>query len=583
MARLNQPPDPSYATPANNRTSDAVTNSGLDMSSSAPLRLLSLETGLQSHGNDNLSASPQRRGSGRPSLSPADCRTLEKILHDVVSPPATPSPLEQSDKLFLDGGCASTAGAVDGGDGYHFVGGEATGTGYEDEDDGMELSEGGEVDTAKKTVTSLGDPASPSVSKSDRRLQESVSVHDEKEKLRYSGGRRSSTTKRAKAKRQEQKRITPLEATGGDTIEDVMNIPGKRAAPARPLDLGRRDSDHQVPDDINQLNRMRLSMEKVLEQERAEQEHAEGEGEPGVFITTSLSPQNKTEDLDESERDCFDADNKETQSRFSLGITRVPHRKVCENESACCLPNDVARLTLNDQISQGNAPKSLDQTSPVVSRMISETAILVPSTPTPATQTPEPVHIQFVTNHNVPETPFTKTLSYFKQYKGTENSPSKRRRTTALPQEIAEVTEDDIDVGTKTSSPEEDETQPVVRDASVSTATSALVDLEAMAHPDDNIDAVSAAFSLHREDGTLQVSASTDGSLEQAATEDETVMDSTVDDAQKQVILYPQHPAFVNAIGMIPATMFWATAAPIVKYSGIAIELLIDKLRDTYL
>lgn len=579
MARLNQPPDLTYATPANNRTSDAVTNSRLDMSSSPPLRPLSLETGLQSYGNDNLSASPPRCGSGRPLLSPADCRTLEKILHDVVSPPATPSPLEQSDKLFIDGGCASTAGAADGGEGYHFVGGEATDTGYEDEDDSMELSEGGEVDTAKKTVTSLGDPASPSVSKSDRRLQESVSVHDGKEKLRYSRGRRSSTTKRIKAKWQEQKRITPLEATGGDTIEDVMNIPGKRAPPARPLDLGRRDSDHQVPGDINQLNRMRLSMKKVLEQERAEQEHAEGEGEPGVFITTSLSP----EDLDESERDGFDADNEETQSRFSLGITGVPHRKVCENESAGCLPNDVARLTWNDQISQGNAPKSPDQTSPVVPRTISETAILVPSTPTPATQTPEPAHIQFVTNHNMPETPFTKTLSYFKQYKGTENSPSKRRRTTALPQEIAEVTEDVIDLGIKTSSPEEDETQPVVRDASVSTATSALVDLEAMAHPDDNINAVSAAFSLRREDGTLQVSASTDTSLEQAATENETVMHSTVDDAQKQVILYPQHPAFVNAIGMIPATMFWATAAPIIKYSGIAVELLIDKLRDTYL
>ena len=324
MARLSQAPDPFYTTPLSSRNPKPVEGDQPNMPSPVPLRPLSLDTSLQSHGNDNLPASPPRRGYARPSLSPADCRTLEKILRDVASPPATPSPLEQGDQLFPDGGRAGATGTTDEEDGYHFVGGEATDTGYEDEDDSMELSEGGETVT-DQVVTSLGEPASPSVSKSERRLQESVSAHDEKEKMRYSSGRRSSTARRTKTKR-----TTSRDAAAGDTIEDVMNLPGKRAPSARSLDLGRLNSDRPaVPDDIKHLNRIRLSIEKVLEQERLERECAEGEEEPGVFVSAVLGSQDQAHHDEESELDGFAADDEQTQPRFSLGISGAPRRKVC--------------------------------------------------------------------------------------------------------------------------------------------------------------------------------------------------------------------------------------------------------------
>lgn len=330
MARLSQVPDPLYTTPLSSRTTKPVASDQRSMPSSPPLRPLALETSLQSHGNDNLPASPPRQDFGRSSLSPADCRTLEKILRDVSSPPATPSTLEQSDQLFPDNGRISTTATADEENGgYHFVGGEATDTGYEDEDDSMELSEGGETVT-HQVVTSLGEPASPSVSYSERRLQESVSAHDEKEKLRYSSGRRSSTTRRSKTKRSQQERAAPQDATGADMIEDLMNIPDKRAPPARPLDLARNDSDRQKIDDIKQLTRMRLSTEKVLEQERLEQEHAESDEEPGVFISTVSGPQGQAQDDGESELDGFAADDEQTRPRFGLGTSGAPRRKVCE-------------------------------------------------------------------------------------------------------------------------------------------------------------------------------------------------------------------------------------------------------------
>jgi len=118
-------------------------------------------------------------------------------------------------------------------------------------------------------------------------------------------------------------------------------------------------------------------------------------------------------------------------------------------------------------------------------------------------------------------------------------------------------------------------TQPGVELAA--TGTSALEDLQAMAQPNENSEADGAA--LHQEDDYVQVHA-VEG---QTTDECNVTAVSAVGDDQKQIILYPQNPAFINAIGMVPATMFWVTAAPVVKYTGIAVELLIDQLRDTFL
>jgi hypothetical protein len=46
----------------------------------------------------------------------------------------------------------------------------------------------------------------------------------------------------------------------------------------------------------------------------------------------------------------------------------------------------------------------------------------------------------------------------------------------------------------------------------------------------------------------------------------------------KQLILYPRHPTFVTVIGMLPAAMFWATAAPVVKYGNRAFDVLVERL-----
>lgn len=330
MARLSQAPDPLYTTTLSSRTPKRVASDEPNMGPSPTLRPLSLETSLQSHDNDNLSASLPCQISGPSSLSPADCHTLERFLRDVASPPATPSPLEQNEQLFPNGDCTGTTSTTDDEDEFHSVRGEATDTGYEDEDDSMELSEGGETVT-DQVVTSLGEPDSRSASKSERRLQESVSAHDEKEKIRYSGGRRSSTIRGTKIRRRQQERMTLRDVTAGDTIEDVMNLPNKRVPTARLLDVGQLSSDREaVPDDIKQLIRASLSTERVLEQERLEQERAKGEDNPGVFVSTVPRPQDQAQGDEASELDGFAADDEQTQPHFNLDISGAPRCKVCE-------------------------------------------------------------------------------------------------------------------------------------------------------------------------------------------------------------------------------------------------------------
>ena len=54
--------------------------------------------------------------------------------------------------------------------------------------------------------------------------------------------------------------------------------------------------------------------------------------------------------------------------------------------------------------------------------------------------------------------------------------------------------------------------------------------------------------------------------------------DSTSDPEQQQIAGLPRYPTFITVISMIPAAVFWATAASIVDCSSKAFDMLIEKL-----
>ena len=315
MAKLNQPADFSHASPATYCTSDASTRSPIAMSSH-PLRPISLQASLQSHGSDNLPPSPPHKGSPPSPLSPTDCCTLKKILRDVdhSSPPVSPGPIEEDEQLYSDTDRTGTSadGGADKNNGcYHLVSNETSDTGYEDEDGSMELSEGMKGDTMETSNSASDSLVPPAVSCSNIWPQDSVSTHDNRDRLSRVG-HDALIAEYQEAKRGEANHHYLTEPPERDTIEDCMNLPGKRAPPAHPQELDQNDLYHRpVRVGIKQTDRVRLSIEKVLENERAEQERATPEPEPGVFIPSTDAPRySKTQAMEQqSLHETFNSDN----------------------------------------------------------------------------------------------------------------------------------------------------------------------------------------------------------------------------------------------------------------------------------
>jgi hypothetical protein len=301
MARLNQPADTSHTTPVANRKSDSTAD---DMSSPA------------------LHPLPPSPASSA-TLSPADCRTLEKILRDVSESSAvqTPSPpgLAEDDARSADvtGNLAEEDTATDAGGGevihtpgnatkeytsHHSIGGEVTDTGYKADDDSLELSEG-----TTAHLASVSDPDSPSASKAERRLQDSASMHDARDRMRYRSN--SWAAKFSRARRSEEQHKTDNHVLSNPFAE-TANLPGKRDNSSQ-QNCGVVDPC-LLPEDKKQLEQMGLSAEKSFEEERIEYEQSEQTDEPGLAIPHADTTHAKAGDFDDSESDGFDADKEDT-------------------------------------------------------------------------------------------------------------------------------------------------------------------------------------------------------------------------------------------------------------------------------
>lgn len=175
---------------------------------STPLQTISLEASLQTHGSDTSA-----------SLSPADCRTLKKILQDVrtASPRAPQHVGDRGKSLSAEISIDSESSASGREDEVQYsekqydYGDEAE-EGYEDEDDSMDLS-------------------------------------DVVEEVHYADG---------------------------DTIEDIMNLPGRTASPAPSQDFSSFYHHNQAtPEEIRDIKLRRASIEKELEDELLAQQHGD--------------------------------------------------------------------------------------------------------------------------------------------------------------------------------------------------------------------------------------------------------------------------------------------------------------------
>jgi hypothetical protein len=230
--------------------------------------------------------------------------------------------------------------------------------------------------------------------------------------------------------------------------------------------------------------------------------------------------------------------------------------------------------------------------------------------------TPSGRHLEFTRYATIPDTSFTKTFGYSKQYKGKENSPTKNRRNASLPEEIAELAreakeEEDLDAYREMDlAPMEPVMESHTAGDLITFGTPKKSNISTAAIGPTTPDVFAQRTSLTRRLslglgenlGTFRIEENNNAKVHQNRRESQSqsiwspvkqddakagtdIPDGVLDeedlgDEHKQMILYPQHPTFVTVIGMLPQAMFWATAAPIAKYSGKAYEALVEKLSE---
>lgn len=236
--------------------------------------------------------------------------------------------------------------------------------------------------------------------------------------------------------------------------------------------------------------------------------------------------------------------------------------------------------------------------------------------------TPGGTHLELTPNVSVPDTPFTKTLSYFKQYKGKENSPSNSRRNASLPEEIAELAreaneEDDEDLE-KYREMDLGPMEPVVESVGLMCGVSEYeeeedlklswinLSLEELVMENDtagdlitfatptksnispdrsSLGFKSFSYNTRAQEMQSQCPATPSSRRLSLLTEQNEDVDADVETSdalprtqEKEVVVREEDPTFVTVIGMLPKAMFWVAAAPVAKLSNMAYDAMVEKL-----
>ncbi|KAI4641016.1 uncharacterized protein J4E78_010492 [Alternaria triticimaculans] len=514
----------------NNKTQDVPQPPPTVMPSTS-LRPALLDDSQSLQGDDDMSSRSTPTNSRGSNFSPADCRTLQKILHDVRSPSplSTTSYFDETPARKLDLTATPTDSIGEERPAYEDEGfdrGDEREQGYEDEDDSMELSDG-----------------------------EDAFGIDGKE--------------------------------AGDTIEDVMNLPGKTAPSAPVQDYSSfYTRDKPTPDEPGKLQLRRASIEKDLMEQRRQQECASAiAATDGVFDTDALNHGVSSQVLAIDEV----SDLKTLQE--DIGMHPVEDEQLATSalgsfEAYCDLPRA--------QISSRNVRRASEDALPV-----STSFIAFPSPARAVVQTPNGRHIDFAPSDTTPDTPLTNTPSYFDSRQFKDNTPHKCRRSASSPTEIIDLAREarveeeeaaeqrelinldqfrDMDLAPIETVMEGGPAGDLIMCGTPAKASDKALFLQSAS---DTVDSeMEDWIDLQRPQSRLPSPRRPNLLIEQDEENDADVeeSDSTSDPEQQQPAGLPRYPTFITVISMIPAAIFWATAASIVDCSSKAFDTLIEKL-----
>jgi len=525
---------------------------------------------LETHGNDSAltpPTTPQSDSAARQTLSPADCRTLKKLLVDV----RTPSPLASStnvdahDESLLSvdaGGDANSDAGVEDQVQYtelQYEHGDEREEGYEDEDDSMELSDVADED--RDDVYATGLEAAEEGQSMVSNVDDSVYVWSD-----------------------------------GDTIEDIMNTPGKTAPPAPQLDLsGVYPHEQSTPDEVREIKARRAAIEKEVGDERLEQEGHD----VAVIEDEEFGPDAMSDDEDDAVNLSDDPEIQAIEAvQAETGMTIIEGDEEAMVELEVRIHSARQPYLHNANPDQYFEPQDrrtsrLFSPKPKTPKHLTPSEMPLPSSPFPNIEpsvipTPGGRHLEFTPNAAIPDTPFAKTLSYFKEHKGRDNSPSKSRRNASLPEEIAELAreaneeeEEDLDKYRDIDlAPMEPETESkdvenlITLDSPVK--TQALHDRSSLGYKSFGYNTLGEVKRQQFMTPSRRLSLPLEQDEEDDADAEKSGEVSEVE--ENQPVTQPEDPTFVTVIGMLPEAMFWVAAAPVARLSNMAYDAVVEKI-----
>ncbi|KAH7345894.1 hypothetical protein BKA66DRAFT_447997 [Pyrenochaeta sp. MPI-SDFR-AT-0127] len=239
--------------------------------------------------------------------------------------------------------------------------------------------------------------------------------------------------------------------------------------------------------------------------------------------------------------------------------------------------------------------------------------------------TPVGNHLDFTTTSTFHRTPLTKPRKHFMQCGSKENSPSKRRRNASSPEEIAELAKEareDEDQEAQDNLEQYREMdlaplEPVMandvagdlitfgtparslfnRNSSgfnmhytsfpSETVSPQMEYTQAVTTPQKPADVLDApelgskiTTNIARDQVALHAphADSIDQNVNASARPDSDDSDAVSNLDQEQPIRGPRQPTFIAILEQLPASMFWATAGPIVKYTRKAFDSFMETL-----
>ena len=538
-----------------------TTPSTFKAKSDSPLQPIPLRMALETHGNDSTLGAPETpraTTTSSSSLSPADCRTLNKLLNDVWTPSSLASPAvsdlsEPSTSTAEDD--VSDAGLEDT---VHYTEpllepGDEREDGYADEDESMDLS-------IEQVTTTDTDASTLS-------LDDSAYVWSD-----------------------------------GDTVEDVMNTPGKKIPPAPELDL----SGLNVRPENEEIAARRAEIEKEVKQERLDQEQAEAGAEDDGF-----GPDADSYDEDDAVVLSDDPDFKAIEAIHATVYDKED--AIVELEACLPLPSENEQAANTSQPFAPEDRRSSRLFSPKPPTRHSQIDSLATSSLNFAdvrpsvTATTSGKHLAFTDIATISESPFynNAALRSLKHYRGKENSPSKSRRNASLPEEIAELAreaneaDDDKDLrkyrdlDLAPMEPEEDGgstflESPEKRSRALSMGSKIdeelaeeVYDLRTLTPQSDGSPTREEFVSMEQDADTHSEEVFDLGTLTPPSerTEFAPLVLPNRDHAREddQLILYREDPTFVTVVSMLPEAMFWAAAAPVAKLGNLAYDKLAEQ------